>query len=384
MVREEACFMSPTVGPVSPWTLLTLASHLKITGNAVELIDCQLAGLGHSDLQFIIERRKPDEVVAVATLGTIIEDLEILRPYKGRKTAIIYPPCDPDDIRKLVPWIDSIVFDWLKHFEVKRIPAPDYDLVQVEKYYRVVSQSSVHCPMSCIFCTVANTGWKPRDPRSVVEEMSYLQQRGVSFIRFIDPEFTLSRNRVFELCRLYSDRGLKVKWAIDSRVSDVDETVITRLRASNCRLILYGVESGSQQTLDEIRKRTTVQQGLDAIRITRRSGIAASATFCFGFPCDSNESFLETLTFIRQANPTLFSVGFPRPQPNTELYTIARKENLLASQNLLEYQTQPSPIMRTRKLGTKEIEKLTSQLAKQARRRRYTLDYVLYRLRGGL
>ncbi|MFB0522748.1 MAG: radical SAM protein [Candidatus Bathyarchaeia archaeon] len=384
MVREEACFM-PTVGSVTPWTLLTLASHLRNEGHEVRLVDAQLDSLNHQELVDIVAAENPDEIITISTLGYLVEDTEYLSSLSDISLAcIVYPPYETEEIKKQTPWIDEVVFDWIRYYGVREVPNPSYDLVKPSRYYRVVSQSSLHCPFRCIFCTVAQTGWIARKPMNVISELKELEQRGVRFVRFLDPDFTLNKQRVEQICSIYKEEKVRIKWAMDARISDITENMLTNLREANCVAITYGIESGSQQVLDEIDKGYDTGQIKNVVKTTERRGIAATPTFCFGFPSDSLETYEETCTIINEIKPLKISVGFPRPYPNTKLYRIGTKENLLSHSDVFSYQKDNRPLMRTRYLETNVIDRLVRRLQKKAKMKKFTLKYLVYRLKGRL
>jgi len=59
------------------------------------------------------------------------------------------------------------------------------------------------------------------------------------------------------------------------RVDQVSKEVLAKIRAANCQLIHFGVESGSQRILNAMRKGTTIEQYERAIMWAKDVGIRA-------------------------------------------------------------------------------------------------------------
>lgn len=61
--------------------------------------------------------------------------------------------------------------------------------------------------------------------------------------------------RVLEICRLLVEKKLykRLKWLCNARVN-LDLETMRAMKKAGCRLIIPGIESGSQQILDNIKK----------------------------------------------------------------------------------------------------------------------------------
>ena len=53
---------------------------------------------------------------------------------------------------------------------------------------------------------------------------------------------------------------MRIEWKCEGRVDRVDEEVLGWMKKAGCSLIAYGVESGNQEGLDYLQKRTTLPQ----------------------------------------------------------------------------------------------------------------------------
>jgi len=122
---------------------------------------------------------------------------------------------------------------------------------------------------------------------------------------------------------------LGMKWWCETRVDALlrfsDDTV-RKIRESGCVMIFFGVESGSNKKLKEMKKEITAEQSLDLAARMRKFDIVPEFSLIFGDPADSESDFEETVAFARQVkriNPDVEIVVqtyCPVPQRRGEMY----------------------------------------------------------------
>jgi radical SAM superfamily enzyme YgiQ (UPF0313 family) len=81
------------------------------------------------------------------------------------------------------------------------------------------------------------------------------------------------------------------------------------MKESGCISVYYGLESGSQEILDNMSKKTKLEQIYEAIRLTREQGIYCMYGFMFGEPNDTEQTMEDTVACIKK-----ISYGEYRPQ----------------------------------------------------------------------
>jgi anaerobic magnesium-protoporphyrin IX monomethyl ester cyclase len=64
---------------------------------------------------------------------------------------------------------------------------------------------------------------------------------------------------------------------------------LAKLRSTNCQLIHFGVESGSQKMLKVMRKGTTVELNAKAIKWAKEAGISVAVSLVIGYPGETPE-----------------------------------------------------------------------------------------------
>jgi radical SAM superfamily enzyme YgiQ (UPF0313 family) len=118
------------------------------------------------------------------------------------------------------------------------IPLPAYDLLKSFNLYYVrtkhaqpftIMYTSKGCSYSCIYCTMANSKWKPRSAKSVMGELRYLKKNyDINTVMFFDETFTMDKKRVEEITQAIIDEKLNIKWYCNSRVDILDMDILKK------------------------------------------------------------------------------------------------------------------------------------------------------------
>ncbi len=179
------------------------------------------------------------------------------------------------------------------------------------------------CTAKCTYCTSPGFyGEKVRfrSAQKVVEEMEYCQNLGYKEIFFRDELFTASKKRVFEICEGIKERGLDITWICSSRVNNVDREMMQAMKDAGCHLIRFGVESGVQEILDNVRKDITVEETREAFRLCHEFKIDTHAHCMIGSPGETKDTINQTIKFVKEIDPTIITFGITTPYPGTHLF----------------------------------------------------------------
>ena len=134
-------------------------------------------------------------------------------------------------------------------------------------------------------------------------------------------------------------RKIGLPWDCQSRVDNVSEASLAKMREANCEVIYFGVESGSQKILDFIGKRTTVEQNERAIRWTKKAGIFCITSHVIGYPGETEETLQQTINLIRRMDPDDAYLCVATPYPGTALYRFIEKNGWEISHDWSKYDT---------------------------------------------
>jgi anaerobic magnesium-protoporphyrin IX monomethyl ester cyclase len=345
-----------------PLGLLSLASVCRANGHTAAIIDDNLYQMTDAD---IINRVKEYPVVGISAMTPDAQEAKrlgqhIKTGYPGKTLLLggVHASVFPDDDMGVFDYVvagegEEVLFDILNIMDdggiiPKSLTAPgdwcmdsvlpDYRLIDVLSYKPryphgdrlpwTAMQVSRGCPYSCTFCSKAVFGSKYRsmNPYNVYRLIAGLvDDYGIRDITFYDDEFTWLQDRTEELCEYlwYED----VTWTCEARVDKVSPRLLKAMKRGNCRMIFYGIESGDQNILDSLDKRTSLDQIEQAIKWTHEAGIQATGYFMLGCPGETKETILKTIDFSHRLLLDHAQFSVCSPLPGSKLYEQWIKDN---------------------------------------------------------
>lgn len=219
--------------------------------------------------------------------------------------------------------------------EIDHVPKPARHLWPNDKYYTIASHrrnftpmiTSRGCPYQCIFCEQGSLAFRPHSARYVVDEIEEcLNRYGVREIDIFDSQMTVVKTRIFEICELIRERGLKFSWSARSRVDTVNLDVLKAMKGAGCYRIYFGIESGNEQILKNLKKKTSVMRIRETISNCRALGIETLGFFMIGSPGETHETVRQTLALSLNLNLDYAQYNGVRALPGTELYEMVIPE----------------------------------------------------------
>ena len=201
--------------------------------------------------------------------------------------------------RKPISSLDNIPFPYRNDFELKK-----------KKGISTYILASRGCYGKCTFCYLDNfygdeSYWRGRSPENVFNEIADIyENRGERYFYFADANFfgpgRKGKERASELAGLIVDNGFNIKFGIECRVNDVEETTIDALVKAGLVDVFLGVESGSQRSLVKFRKYTTVEENKSAIITLRKYGIEPNYGFIMFEPDSTLADVRENFEFLKE------------------------------------------------------------------------------------
>ncbi|MDI6719732.1 MAG: radical SAM protein [Methanomicrobiales archaeon] len=179
------------------------------------------------------------------------------------------------------------------------------------------------CPFSCDFCSRPVWGDLFRKPSldRVFEEIRQILALGYDRLWIADDCFTLDTEFLLSFCRRMIDERLPITWTCLSRVDRLNRQLAEQMRDAGCVRVYLGLESGSDQTLQLMGKRTTVADGISAARLFHAAGIETAGFFIVGYPGESVESIESTFSLALSLPLSSISFNVPLPLPGTPLFS---------------------------------------------------------------
>jgi anaerobic magnesium-protoporphyrin IX monomethyl ester cyclase len=218
------------------------------------------------------------------------------------------------------------------------LPYPAFDLLpDMVKYYRPASHSYLRLPSAalvtsrgcngtCTFCARPFIGerYRGHSAEYTLEMIDILvKQYGVRDILFYDDNFLLDKKRVTAICEGLLKKSYNISWSCLARNETISPDFCKLIKRAGCWQIAFGIESGDQTILNNLKKRTTVEKNLKAIELTNKAGIHSRGYFMIGCPGETVESMNKTMEFTVSSGLKDFHSTFCTPMPGSELFETA-------------------------------------------------------------
>jgi radical SAM superfamily enzyme YgiQ (UPF0313 family) len=142
-----------------------------------------------------------------------------------------------------------------------------------------------------------------------------LKDYGIRDIRFYDDTFTLSKTRLLQFCEELLKRDIHISWSCYSRVDTIDSEMAELMGRSGCFQVKFGIEAGTEESLRKIKKGTSLNQAVRAVKIVKRHGMESKASFMFGIHDETIEDSQSTLDFALKLDPSfaMFQIMLVHP-----------------------------------------------------------------------
>lgn len=172
--------------------------------------------------------------------------------------------------------------------------------------------SSRGCPWRCSFCSIGEFGrrqgkplWRARSPANVVAEIKSLAvSLGVRHFIFQDANFLGSgetgRRRALQIAEEVLRRNLKITFDVCCRSDNVDGDTFAPLKRAGLRGVFLGVESGSQDVLNEVAKDINGEANHCAISLLLRLGLKPSVGVIMFTPRTCLEDVQTTIRLLSE------------------------------------------------------------------------------------
>ncbi|MEO6522712.1 MAG: radical SAM protein [Mucilaginibacter sp.] len=229
------------------------------------------------------------------------------------------------------------------------LPALPYDKLAkfypMEKYLgktylgekTLAYHSSIGCPFTCSFCAVVpiyEARWKAKSAKTVYKDVKAIKDKwGADAIEFHDNNFFVSEKRAVEFAKLIMHENMT--WWGMARIDTMDkfkDESLAIIRASGCKCIFFGAESGNDKVLEQMDKGGS-QTGEQILRFAdrmRKFDIIPEYSFVLGTPAPTPPEVQELIDFdidfikkVKKINPNTEIVIYtysPVPTEGSEMY----------------------------------------------------------------
>ncbi|MEN6576467.1 MAG: radical SAM protein [Phycisphaerales bacterium] len=230
--------------------------------------------------------------------------------------------------------------------DLTRLPMKDYESMDFQRLIDakqgwVGLMASRGCPFSCTYCFnhVMVEAYR-KDLHCSFKDLHYIRRftvgqmideiryllanyRNIRMFIFDDDLFTFDKAYVREFCEAYRE-VTDMPFVVNAHVGFFDDECAGYLAAANCRIVKFGVESGSPKVRKTILNRHMTNESIvEAIAAVERNGMHSSVFIIIGFPHEGREDVLDTVRLLGQARPGRFRWTYFFPFPGTRAHEIS-------------------------------------------------------------
>jgi len=219
--------------------------------------------------------------------------------------------------------------------DLDALPFPDLSLLKPDRNIKLGRRTipiltSRGCPFDCSFCSVTGMFGKKyrfRSTESIIRELrNHDSRRNIIF--FYDDNFTANRERARELLEAMIRERFKFLWTTQVRADIARDVALVKLmKKAGCHTLYIGFESVNPRSLEAMKKKQTVDQIREAVRVLRRHGIRIHGMFVYGFDDDDWKTIKATVKFAKKAKLTSTQFLILTPLPGSEWYEKISAEN---------------------------------------------------------
>ncbi len=196
----------------------------------------------------------------------------------------------------------------------------------------------------CTFCswTTLYPSYRRRSPERVLDEIGELIALGIREI-MDDTGCFPAGEWLRSFCRGMIARGYHKRVTLDCnmRFGCLGAEDYALMKAAGFRLVLFGVESANQGTLDRLCKALKVEDAVSGAKLASRAGLEVHITLMFGYPWESREDVARTVALgrmlLRRGYASTLQATMVIPYPGTPLFRELQASGGLLSENWDDY-----------------------------------------------
>lgn len=284
-----------------------------------------------------------------------------------------------------------------KFKSLDELPFVDRELTNWKDYafsngnYKFTPATYIHSARDCFwgkctFCSWAHLyppcSYRRRSPENVVAEIEELVDEYSIREVFCDSGTFPCGEWLTKFCNLMIEKKLneRVRISCNMRFGILKKEDYVLMRKAGFRFLLFGVESGNQETLDLIKKGIKVNDISEGSMLASKAGLNVHLTIMINHSNEDREMAQNTINLAKD----IFNKGHADtlqatqliPYPNTSLYRESLKNNMLAIPDKawelfnMKHRVLKSP------LKDEEINELVSQIYKLAFQPKFILRQI--------
>jgi len=234
----------------------------------------------------------------------------------------------------------------------------------------------------CKFCSwpTLYPVFRVRSVNNVLDEIGMLSREyGVKEIMDDTGTFPVGK-WLSDFCEGMIERKLSEKVVLDCnmRFGVLNLREYSLMKKAGFRLVLFGLESANQKTLDRINKNLKVEDIINSCKMARNAGLYPHITIMFGYPWETYKDALRTLELgkwlLRKGIAYTVQATIVMPYPGSKLFDECKERGELVTEDWDDYDMK-KPVMKTL-FGEDKMSKLVQGIYSVA----YNPEFILRRI----
>lgn len=236
--------------------------------------------------------------------------------------------------------------------DVNKLPFKDYDIFEFQNIIDAKNGwvgliASRGCPFSCTYCfnhQLVSHYRKDLDCSfkglnyirhfsvdQMMKEIDYLQThyKNISMYILDDDLFTFYREYVEQFCTAYKKIS-SLPFVVNAHVGFFEKQRASYLAQAGCKIVKFGVESGSERIRRQILQRRMKNDSIvKALATAHQYGLHTSVFLMIGLPAETHDDVMQTIQLMARARPGRYRWTFFFPFPGTKAYDLAAEGNFI-------------------------------------------------------
>jgi len=178
----------------------------------------------------------------------------------------------------------------------------------------------------CSFCFHPNGRiYRERSLDDFFAEFDHnLTKYDLNLLNIADELFSMKKRRILEFCERIAPYN--IHWTSQLHVRVIDAEIIKAMKASNCALASYGIESANEKILVSMQKKSTRAQIDSALKLTHENKVGIQGNLIFGDKAETVETANDTMDWWANNREYRISLSMMAAYPGAKIYEYGLKD----------------------------------------------------------